>query len=447
MIAEPVNPLASFAVMNGSDRRFYWERGTRRIIRRINAGFFLQKLLIYFPITILLVGLASLLCRQAGFSLGLGWWLLASLLLVLSAVVAYFKARRFFYNTRDGLVLLDIKLGLNNQLTAAQVQCAPWPEPRPIPSLFDWRYPRLFIPPGSALAFLIFAIWVPVGSTGSNGDFTPQEPLSWSQVEQWIHHLDEQDTLDNNTLEAWKEQIQHLREQPAEQWYSHASLEAGDDLRDRTRDAIRQLQHTLEQAMLPVAAAQQVQQHGISLTRDMEHALGEQWQQALAAMQQHALTLDPDLLQALQEIDFSDLCEMGSEQLAALESMLREAAGSCQLCLGNGEEGDDATALMLLAMNLSGTNQGEATPTPLTLSESAPPPLQPMIEGIENPDYSQAALGDKIGTAQTTPEAPDPASFGQTTGGASLHEGTGGDAVGHSRLTPQERRLLQQYFD
>src|SRR5690606_13636184 len=132
-----------------------------------------------------------------------------------------------------------------------------WPAPRVLPRSLRWSRQRLALPPLAAVAFLSLAGWMPLTQQTAAPFQAPEEPVAWQEIEAWTETLEESDLFEEEALAQWKEQVHKLRDQPAEEWYSHSSLEAGDNLRENADEAIRQLQNGLEKAAYPLNLARE----------------------------------------------------------------------------------------------------------------------------------------------------------------------------------------------
>jgi len=60
-----------------------------------------------------------------------------------------------------------------------------------------------------------------------------EPPVAWEQIESWLQTLEESGVVQAEALEKLRAQMDSLRRQPAEDWYSQASLEASDTLREQ----------------------------------------------------------------------------------------------------------------------------------------------------------------------------------------------------------------------
>ena len=81
-------------------------------------------------------------------------------------------------------------------------------------------------------------------------------PAAWAQAAKWIDSLQKSGLLQEPALAEVRERLEQLQRQPARDWYSQSSLEAGDSLRDQTAQSIDALQRDLRSTLGDLAAMQ-----------------------------------------------------------------------------------------------------------------------------------------------------------------------------------------------
>jgi hypothetical protein len=91
-----------------------------------------------------------------------------------------------------------------------------------------------------------------------------------------------------------------------------------------------------------------------------------------------------------------------------------------------------------------GVNRGPGA-APLTLKEAAELGTN-NLEGVTSQDYENAMMGDKLTEQATNPEDQITEYEGLQQAGAVAETGQGGEAVWRDKLSAEERRLLQDYF-
>jgi len=164
-------------------------------------------------------------------------------------------------------------------------------------------------------------------------------------------------------------------------------------------------------------------------------------QGALKGLSSRTLRLRPDVMQKLQAAARGT--RLSALDASTLARTLRENAGFCRATLRECRPGDADCWQVAARSGKGGVTRGPG-PAPLTL-DAQPTTAQPKrTEGVSNQDLSRAALGDVVGTSLGTHGATERA-HGLSAGGAAA-TGSGGQAVGNSQLTPEERRILARYF-
>lgn len=426
--------------------RQYWEAAARKIRRRINLGFCLQTFLPVLLGLAFLQGCLVVAARKLDAPVALLWIFFGAAVLLAAAGSAWWNRRKFF-SLQEALVHLEARLSLHNRLTTAGAGLAQWPEPRPIPAQMRWSWRRIVLPALTGASFLLLAGWIPLPPETDPRPTSPEEPAAWAQVESWAETLAQQDMVEEDALTRWQEQVRKLRDQPAQEWYSHNSLEAGDNLRDTAADAIRRLQSGLQKAAYPLTVAQEYRD---DLPSGLQPLLRDHWLEAVSDLGSGPLPLSREMLDQLAEVDFENLPALAEGEIESIQKMLREGAEACRISGDGGEEcegeGDGCATCTGTAPGTGGINRGPGE-APLTFQEF--PSLLDLQkkEAVSNPDLSRAALGENLGTTQSAPKIERESFSGPTAAGAVTGEADGGEAVWRSQFTPAEQQRLRNYFD
>ncbi|MCB1230505.1 MAG: hypothetical protein KDN19_09580 [Verrucomicrobiae bacterium] len=330
-----------------------WRSLARRVVRKINAGWWLER---FSPLLIVTgIGLAAaiLILRSRALpianNLALGMAAIGALLAV--ALVAWWMARRNFLDEKAGLVRLEERLHLKNALTTADRGIGKWPDsPADDAALDDglvWNWPRVLAPIGIAAMAVVAAIFIPI-STVSAPKPPPSEPLAWAQMEEWMELLEEENLIEEEGLREVEEKIEQLRRQPEQDWFSHSSLEATDTLK-------QSLQQQIQKAGAEMATAERdlnaLQNYGSQLSEETRDQLMEEYDQAIQDLALSGLPLNPDLLDSLKQLDLSQLseAEMNEVMKSALSQLSQEEQqklaeaikdGNLAEALQNGQLGD-----------------------------------------------------------------------------------------------------------
>ena len=434
-----------------------WRHIARRTQAKINAGWWLDHF------TPMLIGLSIIMAGTVLYLRSKTEILSPAILLItfsgaliLIVVAAWLTSRQKFVQKRDTLSRLDDQLQLNNALTTADHGVGEWPMPpstETINSGLNWHWPRVITPFIVSTLVILAAFIIPV--TVIQGTSLPptSQPLAWEQMEDWLQTLEEAELVKEEALDDVREQIEQLRTQPKEEWFSHSSMEASDSLRDALSKQIEQMGSELNNSERDLNA---FQNYSNQMTEATKNQLLQEYSQALKNLGLGQLPLDSKLMEALQNIDPSQLknmSQLSKEQMDQLRKQLKKGAQACKKA-GSGKggglpglgEGDMISYLM--KKNGKGPGRGGITrgpgEAPITLGD--PNNLGTNnLEAVHNPDLSRAAPGDVIGIGQTEHEI-DKNKRSPQQAGAVKSAGQGGDTIWKESLLPAEKELLKRYF-
>ena len=225
--------------MTESDKARIWGALALRAQRKFNLGWWLNWLL---PLLVgaALIGAVVLIALRTN-RVPMDGWLLAAIaggVVLLLAVVSWLCARGRFIGEDKALVRLESHMNLRNALTAAAAGVAAWPAPpqsnlpAAVTGGLHWRWSAVLVPVFASLAVLAAGLFIPVKGIAKKDDLPPAEPLAWEQMENWLNTIEEQDVVEPEAIEAYREDVRELRNQPQEDWFSHSSMEASDSLRE-----------------------------------------------------------------------------------------------------------------------------------------------------------------------------------------------------------------------
>ena len=418
-----------------------WRRRALAVAARVNAGWWLAA---FLPVALALSFSLSVLIliartQQVDVTTYAPW---LAVVVALGALYAWYRTRKLFFRRTDALVRLDAENGLNNRLTCAADGVGSWPEyDARVDAKIRWRWTALLTPLGVAMACLFAAAFVPIGRPVVEATLI-QEPSSWTRVEEWVDTLREEEVAADESLKQIEEQLAALRRQPQNEWYQHNSIEAGDHLREQTEQSIRDLDRDLAMAAAAMAQAAQAMESGIPLDAETMNALQQAWNQSLKGLKSEPLSLNPEMLKALQKMDLSKLKQLSKEELKDIQDKLAQ----CKMCSGKclGQEGQAALLAMGMQPGKGGISRGPGT-APLTLSDTETGAETKTLEGVSNTDLRQAAFGDVIGE-QVIEHDLDKTQNSVNAGGGLSVEGGAGETVWRNETNPDEQAVLQKYF-
>jgi len=415
-----------------------WQRQARRVAFRVNTALLLEKLLPWLAALALAAAATTVLVRTMD---GMLWPVLAAVALASIGLFCWQmrKQRGRFWSANDGLVRLEIANQLEGRLSTAKAGVAGWPNNRRAEDAYRSRWFRAAGPLFAGLAIWALAAWLPLPQDQTLT--TPvAQPLAITQAEELLETLEEVEELEPESLNKFEEALDQLKSRPAEDWYSHSSLEAGESLLANMQDSARRLADSLAGAD---SALGQAGQPSTSTEGQAERAASD-LREALNGMNASELRLGSGLEQALQNAGTpSGLRQLSLSQLQRLRMRINQVGTGVGNGLGQpfgegsgeGEQGD-------------GPGRGEVQrgpgTAPLTIGERNPLETEGVDGGLQSDLEGDVGIGDVVGTRLTAPEENEqPFSLSQG-GDASISAAA--EAVNRQPVTPVERRLLQRYF-
>ena len=210
-----------------------WHRLASGLARRLNLGRWLARTLPLWACTSAVAACCLVFLRRHGSTALLFFWALAIAAWVVVGIVQWWRFRRTRLTNVEALVWLEDALHLNNRLSAARSGVGAWP---PLDArtrdLLRWRPARIAPVLLFPLMLVLAAALVPVTPPAESTPGPVQAPLAWSEVERWLDEIRETELVTEEAVDAWEEKLDSLRRQPKDAWYRHASLEAGDSLKE-----------------------------------------------------------------------------------------------------------------------------------------------------------------------------------------------------------------------
>ncbi|HWB59463.1 MAG TPA: hypothetical protein VG733_08225 [Chthoniobacteraceae bacterium] len=449
--------------------QIYWRNKARMVAWRWNVAAWLHLFLRFLLGASLVMMCALLMVRRSEGRVDIAWWVFEGSVLS-GAVACIFLARKKFCTGREALVRLDATLRLNNRLTAASDGVGEWPdEQSETPDGLRWRWQRILLPPLASAAALLFAAYVPVPPDRLSEQHHKEEPLAWTRVESQLEALKKQDIVNQEAILTLEQQVEDLRKQSPEDWYSHSSLEASDNLQAKTNEAIRALKRDMESVS---STLDTLNQNGAMMTDEDLQKLGNQLQTPMQGLELGTLPLNKDLLDQLKNIDPNQLRNLTPQQLAQMQQNLQKGIQGAQASMNPGDFDEAQAELMGILQQGQGNGggqmigqvgphgQGQQTngqpgsggpggggpPAPLGLKPDETNLNTNNATKLTSDDLSHSAVGDPLGVSKGQHQV-DPSKYtGPASAGTIDSNGSGGEAVWKNDLTPQEREILERFY-
>ena len=428
-----------------------WHQLARQTRRKINCGWWLQAC--GTPLAVVSLGMLgpTLWARRMWPQQAPLWaaWL-AGAAGGLVLLGAWWVARRRFVTVREALVRLEARLGLHNRLSTAAAGVCPWP---PLPERADdgirWSFANTLLPLLAAAAFLTAALWMPVKARVLPA--APDEPAAWAATEEDSRELARQDAADPDSLEETRQRVAELRAQESGKWFSHASLEATDRMREAHVRSMAALQRQLQRTQESVS---RLAEDAAGLPAQTRAGLQDQFNQAVQGMQAGGMKPNKELLEKLRTIDPKQLGNLDRAQLAEMLKEMKEKAEALGKCLGRepGEGHEDADAALADAdadgegdgPGRGGVSRGPGT-SPDVFGETPSDVEAQKPQFLDPGDLSRSLPGDVLQTtdSQHEVEMTHPA---LRTGGKTDAQGGGGSTWQES-LHPREQDAVKKFFE
>jgi len=455
--------------MTAENRKAFWTARASRLARRINLAWFLQSLAAPMLIVTALSSISVIVVRREFSEIQPATILsvLAVIFIILILTVLR-RAWRHFETPEAALVRIEVAQSLNTSLSAAQAGVGEWPEKtKNLTKSLHWKVPRAVAPPTIALALLAAALLIPITARQNSPTPASQQPQAWSELDTQLEKLAEDAMVDEEYIEKMRERLDELKDQKEEQWFSHASLEATDSLKETQNSDIDQLNEDLSEIN---DALKSLTNEAKDLNSQQRQKLAEEFEKGLEGLQNGAMKPNPELLGQLSKLDPKNLGKISPEQMKELkENMERlkqslegadegnangEAGEWDEQLLGDqgdcqGEEcsGDCEGGKCKKQGNGSGNGGIQRGPghDPNVLRDEKDTTDTGELTALSAEDLSRATPGDLLELQSSQHAVNDSASNSSAGGNAS--RGQGGDRVWRESLDPAEQRTLKKYFE
>jgi hypothetical protein len=443
-----------------------WLAQARRVSRKVNIAWWLQR----FTAPLLLCSLIGtgilLWLRRQHPTLGIEPFLFSVIAaVIIIAAITWVLAKRYFEKPTQSLVRIEAAMLLRSGLSAAMAGVAPWPSvPEKVDAGLRWHWQRAVLPPLAALLILAAGLLIPLHSILPSIT-PPDEPQAWERTESELAALEQEKVIDEEYIEEVRKKIEDLRTQDPQDWFSHASMEATDNMRKEHRAETKRLEREMGQAAKALQGLQQNPNLG-----DKEKArLANEFQQALEGMKNGAMKPNPGLMEQLKQLDPNQLGQLTPQQMEQMKQNLQQGADQLKQQGQGGDAGQGEEWLDELNADGShpkdGQGQGEGEGEgedgegpgkggvnrgpghdPNLLGKSSQELETGDMQGLKALDLSKARPGDLLELQDGKHDVDTSASTSSAGGGVS-DTGKGGDRVWRESLDPQEQKALKKFFE
>ncbi|MFT3992371.1 MAG: hypothetical protein QM680_13285 [Luteolibacter sp.] len=452
------------AVSEEENRDFWW-CAAGRTARRINLGWWLDRLAMPLLVGSIIASAATLLLRRL-FPVWPMEMLVGGGILVITGIslATYFRARKHFETTENGLTRLEANLGLHNALHAAEAGICPWPEKiGTLPSGSHWNWPRLVIPLLGSLALFCGGWFLPISKILPPAK-TPDQPIAWQKLDAELQRLADEKLVDEPYLEETREKLDDLKSQEEQQWFSHSSLEATDALEKSHQAESQRVQDELENARKALEALDATS--GKSSQEEQKKQL-DSYEKALQGLQNGAMKPNPQLLEQMKQLNPDTLRQLTPEQMQQLKENLQKQAQAMKNGQGNGlgqgENDDWSDELLSGDQENNGKSPGQGKPgdkpgsgkggidrgpghDPNLLGDGKDGTEIGDLTGLNAEDLSRATPGDLL-ELQNGEHVVEQKGTRIQSGGTIDATGKGGDRVWKESLDPAEQRAIKRFFE
>lgn len=433
----------------------HWCRAAKKFAHRFNRAWWLDAFAL--PLLVAATALAAglIFYRQshaAPPSLAFSG-LIAFFVIGVAVFLAWRHAKVHFISENEALVRLEIRHGLHNALSAARAGHGAWPPIPATPERPRWNWPRLVVPPIATVTLLVAAFYLPLSHAET--PVPMGEPAAVTTLAKNIEKLRAQETIAPEDLDRLEKQVEQLRQNNAKDWFSHASLEASDSLKQAQQNQLRELSRELAKSEKSLKS---LQNDAAKLSPEQRAQQEKNFQEALEKMEQGGLKPNKELLDQLKNLDPKDIENLPPEQLEKLRQELKKRGQEAKDAAGEHEENDD-WANEPAEKGEEGEGEGEGEQPEFGDGEGkdggehAPEFLGPLgsetesgdLQKIDPEDRRDLSPGDLLKTESREHEK-NLDSQSLQSGGSTNQSGQGGSRLWQESLLPQEQKALKGYF-
>lgn len=434
----------------------YWMTRARRLVFFVNVVAWLERFLPVFIGLNLFASCLVIYLRGQRIDVQIILWGILVCLVVIAFGIFVWICKRGL-SLFSALLRIETAMGLNNALTTAYQGRINWPNSEKVPGrLYRLHLQRSAWASVLSAILLVVALLIPIGHEQQSP--LAENPLpspALSEVEEWIEQISEESFVEEAALEELQQAVEDMKSRPESEWYTAGALEAADRLNEEVSQALSTLAHELHvsNALLQGAETLPEDVSSVQLNR-----ISEIYQESIRNLETGALPLNSGLLDEMRQVDFNQMDGLDMGQLKALQSRSERMAEMAQRMSGMTPEEKERLQNYYDSLKqgmCEGPPSKQCVPgsigrgrddAEMSYSQYRSPDQTSLTEGVSNTDLRQAAIGDTIKTNILPQGETDTLFLGSSQGGRINSTGDGGDAVWVDRLTPNERKVLQNYF-
>lgn len=429
-----------------------WNRSLRQLRIRINLVKVLDGWAMPFFCAGTLAAFFVYMFRRYDFSFYYGFYL-GVFLFAVSLVYVFFKVRGGFFTEKDARAFLDEQLGLYGVLSAsAEFGDIELPSKKTgFRGAYRWCSLKSPAWLASGVVMVVLGCVLPVSRFSALADVPVSLPPAIAQVEQLLELLEEEENIDEESLDRFKEDLAEFMKKEREDMYTHSSLEAADAMRGQVESAVMEFARDLEQ--LNASLGEFDLESGTGL-ENMPKDLAD----ALSSLENALLNADGQLARDLASLDLDGLRQLTPEQIREIQQRLKGMGKFMQEMCGEGRILDPDSDEFKLAEGMLpgegaglgpgqggvGRGRGDA---PLSFTEEAAPDISGVQEKVDNDDLSRAAFSDLKGVSQSEHEIDPDLEYKVQSSIRAAHAADGGDAVWKDNVSITEREALRNIFN
>lgn len=421
-----------------------WDAAVKRLQTRVNLIALLDKASMpVFCVGAVAAFLVYFMRRQEVDPLYSG--LIVGGLIAACLIWGWFQIRAGLFREKDSRAFLDEQLGLYGALSASVERNVELPQfPAKLGGAYKWDSYKSFYWIAGGVALLLLGVLLPLSTDAETKPVIDSVPPALAQVEDWINQLEQQDDIEQETVEPLREQLDEFMKKSREEMYSHSGLEAADALKSHTENSMLDFARDLDALSNALGEMQSELNKGNEAdTKDLSDALN--------ALENAALQPGGQLAQSLTSIDPSSIKQLTPEQMKQLMDQLKNASDCVNQMCENGSSVMDPDESPYKLVEGEGPGRGGVDrgrgDAPLVFNENGTESIKGTSEKLDSDNMSNASLGEQVGIQRGAHDVdPEQAHRVESSGSAS-QPALGGDAVWTDNVSPREREALRKVFN